>query len=49
MSMKDLVSWDVTVHSVVEVCRGSSMTLEYSIRLHVGEVCGSSALHCVCD
>jgi len=28
MNTKDLVSWEITVHSVVEVCRESSMTLD---------------------
>ena len=49
LSMKDPVSWDVKVSSLAEVCRGSSMTLEYSIRPDVGEECGSSAFHRVCD
>jgi len=47
--MKDLVSCDVKVNSLVKVYRGSSMTLEYSIRLYVGEDFGSNALHSVCD
>jgi len=36
MSMTDLVSWDVKVQSLVEVCRGSTTNLEYTIRLWGG-------------
>jgi hypothetical protein len=49
MIMKDPVSWDVKVNSLVKVFRESSMTLEFSTRLHGGEECGSSAFHRECD